>query len=121
MARGKQFTDEEKRQIVWARMKGVPYEAIADRFERSAQTIMNLVNRMKKEYEYDEIEYELRQGDLEKAKKERTELAAKEAVISDERRKQSVFKDFKLEFQLALIKAVAKAAIAEVEKFEHNI
>lgn len=118
MARGKQFTDEEKRQIVWARMQGVPYEAIADRFERSAQTIMNLVNRMKKEYEYDEIEYELRQGDLEKAKKERTELAAKEEKQIPI---QKVPISQTLEFQLALIKAVAKAAIAEVEKFEQNI
>lgn len=116
MARGKQFTDEEKRQIVWARMQGVPYEAIADRFERSAQTIMNLVNRMKKEYEYDEIEYELRQGDLEKAKK-RTELAAKEEKTIPI---QKVPISQTLEFQFALIKAVAMAAIAEVEKFEQR-
>lgn len=124
MARGKIFSKEEKKKVVWLKLQGHSYTSIAKSLDReSAESIANLVKRMVASGEFQQLQYELT-GKM--PREDKPKLSADAALpqecssavrIQDEPRTNAQ-KQF--EFRLRLLKAVAEAALKEVRRYESD-
>lgn len=124
MGRGKTFSEEEKKKVVWLKLQGHSYTNIAKSLDReSPESIANLFKRMVASGEFQQYQFELT-GKMPREDEPKQTAAAEHpqersgAVRIQDEPKTNAQKQF--EFRIRLLKAVAEAALKEVSRYESD-